>query len=143
MLTLGNLKGASTPPPVILGYATFREVKGNVYSMNDRQSGVSFIYEGGKWSGKLPKHIAEPLAEHLKETNADGSAMLECSSIVVECIPAAFGQEKKAGFRIGSIVQIEQAGHEIYRDELSPYFAGSFLTQTADDAKEGKKKPAA
>ena len=96
MIDLNNLvvKDGSSR---VVGKCEFQNLNGTPYCMNDGgrvSAGVSFIYEGGKFSAQLDPVIAEQIVQALQ------GGTLNFSRIVVEALPAAFGREKRSGLRL-------------------------------------------
>jgi len=97
--------------PKIVGKCEFSDLNGTAYCMNDAgrvSAGVSFVYEGGKFSGQLDPMIAEQITAALE------GGTLNFSRVVLEVSPASFGREKRSGLRMGKVLHLESVQGVIY-----------------------------
>jgi len=95
----------------IVGKCEFSDLNGTAYCMTDGgrvSAGVSFVYEGGKFSGQLDPVIAEQISKAL-----DGGT-LNFSRVILEVSPGSFGREKRSGLRLGKVLHLESVSGVIY-----------------------------
>ena len=107
MIDLKNLKKADDAI-IVSGTAEFRNLRGRAYSMEENH-GVSFSFEGGKFSARVPAELASGLGEDA----------VEFSRVVFAVTPGTFGREKRAGFKVGEILILECSGKPVYRSALA------------------------
>lgn len=119
MLDLSKLKKAQTA--LVRATVQFRSLVGLPFAMpgatpeQPPNGGVSWDYQGGKFSSPLPYSVAQKLALAI-----DRGEKLEFSLVELEVEPAAFGREKRAGLKIVDTVRLEVDGVAIYQREEDP-----------------------
>lgn len=83
---------------MVLGSVTFSNLTATVYYMVDQEdgrvnSGVSFLFDGGKFSAPIDPVIGKQLAD------ACDRERITFSKVTLEITPAAFGREKRVGLK--------------------------------------------
>jgi len=85
------------PSAQVQGTVIFDNVNAAPYCMNNEDgsvnAGVSFSYEGGKFSCPIDPIVGKQLQE------ASDRRKLVFSKVEMVCAPASFGREKKGGLR--------------------------------------------
>jgi hypothetical protein len=118
MLNLDKL--STSTAATIVGSVEFKDIQGRAYIMKEGDrinAGVSFIYQGGKFSAKLDPDTADKINE------ASKGELINFSSVKMVVTPHSFGREKQGGLKAGLIYELSVSDSLVYQDKLSPFIA--------------------
>lgn len=104
----------------VTGRCTFDNINATPYYMESEDpqrppnAGISFVFEGGKFSAPLDPGVAQQLA-----AKADRQKLM-FSKVELLVQPASFGREKKTGIKAVRVIALFCGKEEIFRDEPFP-----------------------
>lgn len=117
MLNLDKLK--KSEQVTLSGHITLTDISGRPYAMpgangQPGNAGISFTFNGGKFSCKLPFSVAQELSDAIDRTET-----LHFSEVVAECSPKS--TKEGVVFKGGLIHRLMVGKDIVYEDKLAAF----------------------